>query len=301
MLSMPRLLFFLFIMIAIARPLKAGDIIVEKIETVSPPGERWFHPVFDRENRLYVSTENYIGLYRLANNKTERLSEAKGAGFRPRFLPDEVIVNPWYWRNGRRYFRVTKINLKTLKAQTMREGRFISPVLSAKGNIYVKSDVVLTTLNNTVSSNVGTDSLAYAQDSLIILQAGTVIKKIKPAGEGHYIWVGMSPDKKHILFRKAGAGAFVIDWSGTVMARFPKANAPRWSPDGRYIACMEDEDDGYRYTASDICIIDWRSGQKWNITRSDDAMEMYPSWSADGRRLAFHTLQGEIRVAYLKK
>ena len=273
---------------------------VERIETVSPKGEQWFHPVFDKQNRLYVTTENYTGLYRLENNKIIAVSTDPGAGYMPRFTYESIVINPWYIKKQRRRFKIVRINSVTGNTTVMDEGRFVSPVISGRGRLYSKREESLRALETRLHA-LSEDTLVFARDSLIVVQTAEGEKMIRPMGEGHYIWVGLSPDRKTILFRKAGAGSFVSDLQGNILARFPYANAPRWSPDGRYIACMVDEDDGYRYTASDIYIIDWRNNQKKNITQTVSEIEMYPVWSADGNRLAFHNLKGEIRIAYLGK
>ena len=54
---------------------------------------------------------------------------------------------------------------------------------------------------------------------------------------------------------------------------------------------MITEDDGYRYLSSDIYVIRIDGTEKTNLTGTINRLEMNPSWSPDGRFIAFDVME----------
>lgn len=81
-----------------------------------------------------------------------------------------------------------------------------------------------------------------------------------------------------------------ILWKG---ARYDQAYQPAWSPDGTKIAFSAWRTDGYR----DILVVDVGTGKAQDITR-DRAVDMSPSWSADGRWIYFDSDRTGISNIY---
>lgn len=82
----------------------------------------------------------------------------------------------------------------------------------------------------------------------------------------------------------------VIAWKGE---RFDQAYQPSWSPDGTRIAFSAWRKDGYR----DILVVELATGKVEEITR-DRAVDMAPSWSADGRWIYFDSDRTSIANVY---
>ncbi len=298
-----RIFFLLFLGSALFFQAGAQAIEVWRVETIRIPGEGLFHPVFDRQNRLYVTSEDYRGLYRLDMSSQKRvpLSRKPGAGYKPLFFPDKVVINPFFHREGRRYFRISAIDLKQGGEQILSEGRFIAPLTGSSRGLLIREADRIRSPRGSLAKTGAADTLAYARDSLIVVRTAAGERLMQPLGGGHYLWVSLSPDSRHVLFRKAGRGSYVTDLAGNILAEMPGLNAPQWSPDGRFVAGMRDRDDGYRITASDIEIHEWRTGKSIAVTRGDEEIEMYPNWSPDGTKLAFHTLKGALKIAYVRQ
>ena len=83
-----------------------------------------------------------------------------------------------------------------------------------------------------------------------------------------YLWASLSPDQSKILFTKAGEGTYTSDLQGNILVEFGNANAPRWSPDGNWIVYMNDKDNGYYYTASEIFVVSADGSKKYQILES---------------------------------
>ncbi len=109
-----------------------------------------------------------------------------------------------------------------------------------------------------------------------------------------------SPEGERIAFRseRAGGGIFIMGATGESVRRLTDfCYLPAWSPDGKEIACSTVSP--YRPDVRDVIdsqiyVIDVESGKRRLVTGGVmDAVQ--PSWSADGRRIAFWGLRDGAR------
>ncbi|MBL7067648.1 MAG: PD40 domain-containing protein, partial [Candidatus Marinimicrobia bacterium] len=98
------------------------------------------------------------------------------------------------------------------------------------------------------------------------------------------------------LFTLAGAGTFITDLEGKIQAQLGIANAPKWSPDGKWIVYMVDEDDGHVITASDIWAVSADGKTRIQLTKTSEIHEMYPAWSPLMDKIVFDTNSGKIII-----
>jgi Tol biopolymer transport system component len=66
-----------------------------------------------------------------------------------------------------------------------------------------------------------------------------------------------------------------------------RGEAPAWRPDGRFIAFMVTEDDGYRVTGSDLHVATPDGAVRFVLATTPDVHELYPAWTPDGRALLY--------------
>ena len=90
-----------------------------------------------------------------------------------------------------------------------------------------------------------------------------------------YIWVGLSPNGKMILFTTSDQGTFICNLKGQILYRLGKGvNATNWWTN-RYLVGMVDQDNGLDFTYSDLVLVDIKKGTRISIP-TDDEISIYP-------------------------
>jgi len=281
---------------------------VKQIETIGAT-KNAYHPLFAPDgNNIYYSTENYIGLWRYntENKISEKLNDHSGAGFSPVFTDNgnSIVYRKEEFKNRRKYSSIVSFNLNK-KTETVLEeqNRYLTrPVKSTAGDIVYKKKnkfyVYDSKLKNKTNSFSG--KLIDLKNSNLVVYENNNPITLNFSNENQYLWASLSPNQSKILFTKAGIGTYISDLQGNILVKLGYANAPVWSPDGNWIAYMVDKDDGHQITSSDIYVISQDGSQKYQITKTENEIEMYPHWSPDDSRLIFHTISGKIKIAHLE-
>lgn len=115
----------------------------------------------------------------------------------------------------------------------------------------------------------------------------------------NYCWTSLSPDGKRLLF-VAHNNAYTSELDGSDLVDLGPLHAPVWR-DNDWVVGMIDSDDGHEITASDIYIVAARDANKsQRLTPADSDIKMYPAVSADGARVAYNTIDGDIYILDIK-
>jgi len=278
-------------------------IVVKEVKLTAIEDGQFFYPKVspDGEKVLFTS-DDYKGLWikQLNENRFVKLNDADGAGYEPQFNPssDEIIYRSDKFIDGKRYssLSVQKIDSKE-KMILEKDVRNLYPPKSVGGNsiVYLKNDALKKySSSSSLSKSPMNSPAAYIENSKIVLFTDGEKRILSPLGEGNYIWPSVSPDGQKLLFNLAGRGTFVSDLDGNIISDLGYANYPSWSRDSKWIVFMEDYDDGYQITSSEIGVVSVDGNSRFQLTESSDRIELYPAWSPSSDEIVFHTDKGEI-------
>ncbi len=136
------------------------------------------------------------------------------------------------------------------------------------------------------------------EDLTLNLYRNGVKTVLTPHGtDVNYIWASLSPDKQYILFNTM-RGTAVCDLRGREIINFGKGlDAPVWYGND-YIVGMNDCSDSHQYTASSIVIVSIDGKMRQTLTDPAE-FGMYPAVDAVSGRIAYNTLDGDIRMLQL--
>ena len=157
-----------------------------------------------------------------------------------------------------------------------------------KGKLQVKSlGNAKTTAAPVVSINYG--HLEYTANGKTVT--------LDPQGRGSYLWPSLSPDGTKVVYYLAGRGCFVCNTDGSNPVALGMLRAAKWLGNDMVVG-MNDVDNGEFVTSSAIVASDLK-GNRQELT-NETLIAMYPSVSADGKKIAFATAEGELFIINLK-
>lgn len=232
-------------------------------------------------SKIAVTGDNFIGIW-VANadgSNLNQVSEALGAGYKMNWQDAQTIVStPYTVENGLRMVRIENVNVETAE---------ISEVAPAQRG-FRPSKV----MKNVNLLRIMCDQPAEATRLIPSLEqyAGKMV--LNPA---------LSPDGKKIAFQIVSYGLFVCDVDGANLKSFGKGAYPSWAPNSRDLMFARIQDNGERFTASDLFSVNTETGVEENLTPNSDVIPITLSVSSDGSKVAFdNDVDGNIYVVDLK-
>ena len=232
-------------------------------------------------SKIAVTGDNFIGIW-VANadgSNLNQVSEALGAGYKMNWQDAQTIVStPYTVENGLRMVRIENVNVETAE---------ISEVAPAQRG-FRPSKV----MKNVNLLRIMCDQPAEATRLIPSLEqyAGKMV--LNPA---------LSPDGKKIAFQIVSYGLFVCDVDGANLKSFGKGAYPSWAPNSRDLMFARIQDNGERFTASDLFSVNTETGVEENLTPNSDEIPITLSVSPDGSKVAFdNDVDGNIYVVDLK-
>lgn len=232
-------------------------------------------------SKIAVTGDNFIGIW-VANadgSNLNQVSEALGAGYKMNWQDAQTIVStPYTVENDLRMVRIENVNVETAE---------ISEVAPAQRG-FRPSKV----MKNVNLLRIMCDQPAEATRLIPSLEqyAGKMV--LNPA---------LSPDGKKIAFQIVSYGLFVCDVDGANLKSFGKGAYPSWAPNSRDLMFARIQDNGERFTASDLFSVNTETGVEENLTPNSDVIPITLSVSPDGSKVAFdNDVDGNIYVVDLK-
>lgn len=305
-----RLIKALIIFIFIANLLTAQKVKV--VETTKVPidiVEQTFYPQFNKDDtKIIFSSAGYKGLfvYQLETKESSIITEANGAGYNPLILNSETILYRTFdLVEGKKYHSLRLYDLKTGIENTIQKDKRLLklPKQNINNELLIVENSVVKKENiseQLLLKNSEPNRAIYVEDNNLILVYGNETKILNPLGEGVYVWESFSSDGKKILFSFGNQGTFVCDLEGNILLNIKDARYPKFSPNGKYISYMNDKDNGYNYISSDILVYSIDLNESFEVTNTEDKIEMFAEWSNDGNRLVYNTTEGEIFITKLQ-
>lgn len=232
-------------------------------------------------NKIAVTGDNYIGIW-VANadgTDLQQVSTALGAGYKMSWADAATIVStPYAMVDNHRMVRIENVNVATGQ---------IREVAPAQHNFRQSKAVKATNL-----LQIMLDQPAEATKLIPSLSkyAGKMV--LNPT---------LSPDGKKIAFQIVSNGLFVCDADGSDLKSFGKGSHASWAPNSRDLMFARLQDNGERFTASDIISVNTETGVENNLTPNSDVIPVTLAVSPDGTKVAFdNDADGNIYVIDIK-
>ena len=291
---------------------QAQQFEVVSTQQLSVGVEDIFHPKFTPDgNSLLVSSAGYdgIGIIDIKTQKYQKITDMRGAGWMPaisedgktlvvRQKDDEIQGNSLY-----------SINLNTLertailqKAEHFNQINFVN----GKVSVGLQGKVVAKQVTRPVSAVQLPNEVFVAEEDLkiAVYNNGRRIELDPLKGQfgswdPQYIWVSLSPDQTKILFHCSN-NAYVCDINGKNLVKLGHMGCPQWRGNSHVVGHREAHD-GYHLTKGEIMIVDVEGKNIQQLSTTSSEIKTFPSVSADGSKIAFHTEDGKLYVMTIKE
>ncbi len=239
-------------------------------------------PVFSADgNYILYGSNDGLYSYQLKEKKATRFAES---GYDP-VMDTEGMIR-YRFDNYNKGYRLTSFlvyDSKTKKTEFVLNNLRLesSPKITNHGVFYIEKDAIK---NNFAKATQTSKPVAFTLNNKVVLYSYGTSKILTPAGDHPHLWPSVSPSQDKLCV-VGGNDLYICDLNGNILSEIKNARAPQWSPDGKWIAFMRDEDDGNTFTASDIYLVNADGSNLIRLTDSMDRIEMYPQWSPNGKQI----------------
>ncbi|MEE9167275.1 MAG: hypothetical protein V3U24_07445 [Candidatus Neomarinimicrobiota bacterium] len=261
---------------------------------------------------LAVTGRNYRGIYLLSfpEGDVTPISEEPAAGLAIRWSPagDRILSIVSRYENRRRYNAVAVFDVNSGRKHLLTDFQTDptgAPSWSRDGKqIFLagSKDILLFDSERkektTDPSSPSSETIVTShKEEIIIYELPEKRRMAFEAVKGGKLNLTVSPDGKSVAFEIMGGHLWVTGIDGKNAVDLGIGYRPSWSPGSDRITYMITSDDGHQYLSSDIYAVNADGSGKVNITKTEKQLEMSPTWSPDGKWIAYHTLnEGKILV-----
>lgn len=283
---------------------------VTRVEQVKAIGQtELYHPVFSPDgNRLLVSSENYegLGVIELSTNEYKRLSSEPGAAYKAVMSSDGSTVVARSVNDMTQRMSLYTIDLATATPKMLaKDIEHVNNVGLKGSSVSFACDGELKTKGISTKKPLGfapieSPSVFVTEEDLkMVVYAGGVRRVVDPllpatGRDLNYCWTSLSPNGQKLLF-VAGNEAYVSNIDGSGLVNLGALHAPCWRGDD-WVVAMRDIDDGHVFTSSEIVIVGADGSGTQQLSETSGEIKMFPSVSADGSKVAYHTTEGKVYI-----
>ena len=274
-----------------------------------------FHPVFTPDGQsLLVSSEDYNGLsmFNMTTKKLTSLTKLPGSGWLPQISADgkTVVCKESHYADNK--VSLHSIDLATKASTTIaRRVNHINSINLVNNKVEFAPIGGSLTAKQFTARKVSTKAVSAADDIFATCEDLKVV--VYNNGARHelnlntlsddvdlYCWVSISPDKKRVVFcGKRGTYTCRID--GSDLKYLGRFFAPAWCGNDFIVGHNTASNDGYQISRGEIVVVPARGGQLQQLTQSSSELKMFPSASADGKRIAYNSGDGKVYVMTIEK
>lgn len=309
----------LLIIFALTRTASAGWKVTQKpAKLIGGDGKYFMHPRWSPDGASIAFTEsNYKGLWVMKADGTgaRPITEevAAGFGFEWAAHANALISRVAKFEKRRRYNAVKLFDLEKNETRLLTDYRTPMPGLphwaDADQKVYMYNRNKLEIFDSglgpaALMKTAASRQIQFLKDDKIAIGdiATGAYKVFEPLKGQQCLNLTPSPDRKKVAFEIMGGNMYVMNADGTGLIDLGKGYRPQWAPDSEYLVYMITQDDGHQLLASDLYVIRCDGQEKTQLTATGDKLEMNPSWSAGGKKIAFDVMhEGAIYVLEISK
>lgn len=297
---MRRALLLIFILISLGA--YSQELRVRSIRRIEPAakGSYLLSGVVPGKGQLLVSGSGYRGLMLLdiRKGRLTEITSGEGAGYEPAVTADGKRL---YYRSDSFEGNVRQTAVYSYDLATGESARVTAPGRDVPAPAVSGNSVLLKSRGEMKREHAGAELKPAEGETFVVIDELRMVlyrdgerKVLTPNGDGFYIWASLSPDGSMILYNYRGLGTYVCDLEGNIIHSAGRINAPKWFGN-RIVIGMDDHDDGYRITSSELVYYSLGDGRRAVLTSEPGRADMFP-FPVDSRRIAFCTDQGEIYI-----
>ncbi|NIR52176.1 hypothetical protein GWO43_26620 [candidate division KSB1 bacterium] len=298
--------------------LPGWKISTKPVKFVGGDGETYLRPVWSPDDKWIAFTKpGYKGIWikHVESGELKQISDEPAAGFGFSWANNSSAIASRVARfEGRKRINEVKVfdlvdeSSHVISDSKMRfrglprwshDDQFI--YILGKRNLFVFESGMKVTSERSISPN---HEMYYLKSGKIIVEKAELKSKhvYEPIKGMRYINLTVSPDRTKFAFEVIGGSMHVMNSDGTNLVNLGTGYRPQWSPDSQYLVYMITEDDGHRFTQSDIYAIKIDGSEKSKLTDTNNILEMNPNWSPVSKRIAFDTyVEGAIYLVAIEK
>jgi Tol biopolymer transport system component len=278
------------------------DIRVRNVKRITPEnkGSYLLTGTVPGTDYLLVAGGGYNGLslLNIRNGTLRPVSDEPGAGYEPAATADgkKIFYRSDCFTDNMKYSSVYCYDIESGEKELMmtKSRDVLSPAVTGNTVMLKSEGGMKIEQAGPVIKSGGSAVFLVVEDLLPVIYIDGKRNELKPNGDGFYIWASLSPDGTMILYNYQGRGTFICDLSGKIIHKAGKINAPRWF-NNRLVIGMDDKDDGYRITSSELVYYSLDDMKLSSFTSTPDRSEMFP-FASGNRRIAFCTDNGELYI-----
>jgi len=284
-------------------------------EKLTEGDENYFmHPVWSPDGTtIAVSGANFKGLWVINRDGASltKLSEEPSAGFGFEWSADskEILTTVTKFEGA---YRTNAIKLFNVEQKTERDLTDYDKKIPALPRWTTdNSQVYFYTGNNLEFVDTGNKINVNTFKPLYFLKHGNLytqgssnnlINSVNVLTDEESINLRLSPDGKKISYEIMGGNLHIINIDGSDRIDLGIGYNARWSPDSDYLVYMVTEDDGHQYLSSEIFITRFDGTEKFQLTKSENHLEMNPCWSPNGNQIVYNEeKEGEIFLISIQR